>query len=137
MEMENSNFLDQKRHFLQPLWDGKQSLTGKRILIWSEQGVGDTIMWCSRLSLLLSQAEHCILECQPKLVPLLKRSFPNVEVKAENRDLDTSRDDFDFHLPMGSLYKNFVKELSSNDKADAYLIPDPDRVKYWKKRLSP
>ena len=92
-------------------------------------------MWCSRLSLLASQAEHCILECQPKLVPLLKRSFPNVEVKAENRDLDISRDDFDFHLPMGSLYKNFIQEISITDKNDAYLVPNPDRVKYWKKRL--
>ena len=129
------NFLDQKRHFLQPLWDGKQSLTGKRILIWSEQGIGDTINWSTCLPLITSQAQHCILECQPKLVPLLKRSFPNVEVKAENRDLDISRDDFDFHLPMGSLYKNFIQEISITDKNDAFLVPDPDRVKYWKKRL--
>ena len=34
---------------------------------------------------------------QSKLVPLLKRSFPNVEVKAENRSLDLQRNDFDFN----------------------------------------
>ena len=117
------------------MWDGKQNLSGKRILLWCEQGVGDTIMWASRLSLVASQAKHCILECQPKLVPLLKRSFPDVEVKAENRSLDQQRNDFDYHLPMGSLYKNFVKELSSNNKTDAYLVPDPSRVDYWKERL--
>ena len=117
------------------MWDGNQNLNGKRILLWCEQGVGDTIMWASRLSLVASQAKHCILECQPKLVPLLKRSFPDVEVKAENRSLDQQRNDFDYHLPMGSLYKNFVKELSSNNKTDAYLVPDPSRVEYWKKRL--
>ena len=126
---------DKHRHFVQPMWDGKQSLSGKRILLWCEQGVGDTIMWASRLSLVASKAEHCILECQPKLVPLLKRSFPNVEVKAEDRSLDQQRDDFDYHLPMGSLYKNFIKELSLNDKTDAYLVPDPSRVDYWKERL--
>ena len=54
--------------------DGKQSLTGKRVLIWSEQGVGDTIIGALAYHL-ASQAEHCILECQPKLVPLLKRSL--------------------------------------------------------------
>ena len=59
----------------------------------------------STLSLLASKAKHCILECQPKLVPLLKRSFPNVEVKAEDGRLDVERNDFDYHLPMGSLYK--------------------------------
>ena len=126
---------DKQRHFMQPMWDGTQSLKNKRILLWSEQGVGDTIMWSSRLSLLISKAKHCILECQPKLVSLLKRSFPNVEVKAEDRTLDQQRDDFDYHLPMGSLYKNLVQELSTNDTADPYLIPDPVRVNYWKDRL--
>ena len=120
---------------MQPMWDGQQSLVGKRILLWCEQGVGDTIMWSSRLSLIASQAKHCILECQPKLVPLLKRSFPNVEIKSEDRSLDTQRHDFDYHLPMGSLYKNFIQEVSKTDKADAYLVPNHLRVDYWKKRL--
>ena len=43
-----------------------------------------------------NRAEHCILECQDKLIPLLKRSFPNVEVKPVDRSLDSERDDFDF-----------------------------------------
>ena len=48
---------------------------------------------------------------------------------------DTLRDDFDFHLPMGSLYKNFIQKITTTDKVDAFLVPNPDRVKYWKKRL--
>ena len=70
-----------------------------------------------------------------KLVPLLKRSFPNIEVKAEDRSLDTQRNNFDFHIPMGSLYKNLSIETFQKTKVDAYLTPDPDRVDYWKKRL--
>ena len=77
---KTAKFLPQQRHFLQPLWDGTQSLNGKRILLWCEQGIGDTINWSSCLSLVTAQAEHCILECPEKLVPLLERSFPNVEV---------------------------------------------------------
>ncbi|MDB9772726.1 tetratricopeptide repeat protein [Alphaproteobacteria bacterium] len=133
---KTKEFLSQERHFLQPSWDGKKSLNGKRILLWSEQGIGDTIMWSSCLSLVSSQAKHCILECQEKLVPLLERSFPNVEVKPENRSLDKERDDFDFHLPMGSLYKHFIHEIEKNAKVDAYLIPDPVRVNFWRKRLN-
>ena len=129
-------FLSQQRHFSQPLWDGIQSLNGKRILLWCEQGIGDTLNWSSCLSLVTAQAEHCILECQEKLVPLLKRSFPNVEVKAVNKSLDAVRDDFDFHLPMGSLYKHFLQEITKNTKPDAYLVPDPVRVTFWKERLN-
>jgi len=76
------------------------------------------------------------VECQQKLVPLLKRSFPNVEIKAVDNSIDSKRDDFDFHLPMGSLYKHFIPEISQNSKVDAYLIPDPFRVKFWSKRLN-
>jgi len=133
---KTAQFLTNERIFIQPMWDGSQSLKDKRILLWHEQGIGDTLNWSSCLSLLASQAKHCILECQDKLVPLLQRSFPNVEVKPEDRSLDTNRDDFDYHLPMGSLYRHFLSEITQNTKPKAYLIPDPDRVNYWRERLT-
>ena len=133
---KNPEFLSKERSFIQPMWDGSQSLKDKRILLWSEQGIGDTLNWSSCLSLLDSQAKHCILECQNKLVPLLQRSFPNVEVKYEDRSLDMYRDDFDYHLPMGSLYRHFLSEITQNTKPKAYLVPDPDRVNYWRERLN-
>ena len=123
------------RHFLQPQWDGIESLHDKRIMIWCEQGIGDTLNWSSCLPLVASKAKHCILECQEKLVPLLQRSFPNIEIKAEDRSRDIERDDFDYHLPMGSLYKHFLDDIIKDPKPDAYLVPDPDRVNYWKERL--
>ncbi len=132
---KTSRFLPKKRHFSQPLWDGRKSLNGKRILLWSEQGVGDTINWSSCVPLLASQADHCILECQEKLVPLLTQSFPNVAVKPENRSSDSDRSDFDFHLPMGSLYRHFISKISPDAKTDAFLAPDPVRVNFWKNRL--
>ena len=133
---KTNNFLSQQRHFSQPLWDGKKSLNGKRILLWCEQGIGDTLNWSSCLSLVASQAKYCILECQEKLVPLLERSFPNIEVKSVNKSLDLERDDFDFHLPMGSIYKNYIHKIEQNTKIDTYLIPDPVRVNFWKERLN-
>ena len=132
---KTKNMLSQLRHLPQPLWDGQESLKGKRILIWSEQGIGDTLNWVSRLPLITSQADHTILECQEKLVPLLERSFPNIEVKSEDRSLDSNRNDFDIHLPMGSIYKYLIEEILKNPKVDPYLIPDPIRVNFWKERL--
>jgi len=37
---------------------------------------------------------------------------------------------------MGSLYKHFISEILKKNKVDAYLTPDPERVKYWKDRLN-
>ncbi|MDC1291226.1 tetratricopeptide repeat protein [Planktomarina temperata] len=124
-----------ERHFSQPLWDGKKSLEGKRILLWHEQGIGDTINWSSCIPLVANQAQHCTLECPEKLIPLLAQSFPNVEIKPENKNLDSKRDDFDFHLPMGSLYKHFIPKISQNAESDAFLIVDPVRVNFWRERL--
>ena len=132
---KTDKFLSQQRHFTQPLWDGKSSLKGKRVFLWSEQGIGDTLNWSSCLPLITAQAKHCIVECQEKLVPLLGRTFPNVEIKAVDKSLDLQRDDFDIHLPMGSLYKHFLKEIIQNPKPNAFLVPDPVRVNYWKERL--
>lgn len=125
----------QQRNFTYPKWDGKTSLKDKTILLWYEQGIGDTMNWSSCLNLLTSCAKHVILECQEKLVPLLSRSFPNVEVKAQDRSKDADRDDFDLHLPMGSLYKHFIDEILENGMASSYLVADPVRVQYWKDRL--
>ena len=127
--------VETKRQFSKPLWDGKKNLKGKKILLWCEQGVGDTVNWSSRLPLILSLTDYCTLECQEKLVPLLTQSFPNVEIKAQDRRHDSLRDDFDFHMPMGSLYKHFIPEISQNTKPDAFLTPDPVRIKFWRKRL--
>ena len=130
-----------KEHFLQnrdfsiPVWDGQKNSQGKRILLWSEQGIGDTINWSSRLPLISSQAQYCTLECPEKLVPLLRRSFPNIEIKSEDRSRDTMRDDVDFHLPLGSLYKQNLLISSQNYRAKAFLIPDNCRVGFWKGNL--
>ena len=133
---KTQKLIKKQRKLIQPLWDGKQNLHDKTILLWSEQGIGDTLNWTSCLSFISTQAKHCILECQPKLVPLLKRSFPNVEIKPEDRSFDTNRDDFDFHLPLGSLYKHFIDKIEDNDSISAHLVPDPKRVNFWRERLS-
>jgi tetratricopeptide (TPR) repeat protein len=123
------------RKFSQPVWDGQASLAGSRVLVWHEQGVGDTVNWSFYLPLLASKAKHCILECPSKLVPLFTRSFPNVEVKPENRSFDKVRTDFDYHIPIGSLCRQFLPEIERRECRDAYLIPDIDRVRFWRDRL--
>ena len=126
---------EKKRKFSKPMWDGKEILKGKKVLLWCEQGVGDTINWSSRLPLIASLAERCTLECPAKLVPLMARSFPNIEVKPEDRNNDEQRNDFDYHLPLGSLYRLFLPEILKESKPDAFLLPFPARIKFWTKRL--
>ena len=132
---KSSKFFSQYRCFSKPRWDRKLSLINKKLLLWSEQGIGDTLRWSSCLNFLSNNKSKIILECKEKLVPLLKRSFPDIEIKAENKKNDLQRNDLDFHLPMGSLYNDFFNDIINNYKIDPYLIPDPIIVNFWRKRL--
>ena len=127
-----AKFLSKERHFSQPLWDRIQTLKDETILLWGEQGPGDMTIWSSCLQHLNSVAGHCILECSEKLVSLFARSFPNIEVKIANSSLDAERDEFDFHLPLGSLFRHFIPQISEDTETKAFLVPDPIRVKFWK-----
>ena len=64
---------------LAPVWDGS-SLADKTILVYGEQGIGDEIMFASCLPELIEQADRCLVACEPRLVPLFRRSFPTATV---------------------------------------------------------
>ncbi len=86
------------RTYAQPLWTGKPR-GGERVLLWSEQGVGDEIMFAGFVPLAAGSGQACVLECDPRLKPLFARSFPRVEVLARGETLPG----FGAHLPTGSL----------------------------------
>ena len=133
---KTSNNFDQRRHFQQPIWDGKKTLKDKTILVWGEQGPQDMIIWSSALEYLNSLSTHCIFECREKLVPLFSRSFPNITVEVEKKSLDYSRNEFDFHIPMGNLFKCFLSKVSKRKVCKPFLKTDMKRVHYWKTRLN-
>src|SRR5579862_4956335 len=56
-------------------WNGTP-LRGRSIFVHSEQGIGDQVMFASCLPDLLKEAGPSFVECDPRLVPLFARSFP-------------------------------------------------------------
>jgi len=63
------------RDFTQPPWQGGD-LPGKTILVASEQGIGDEVMFAGQVPDLLDAAAHVVLECAERLLPVFERSFP-------------------------------------------------------------
>ncbi len=62
-----------ERHYNIPRWDGAP-LTGRTILLWAEQGFGDTIQFMRYAALVAEQAGNIVLECQtPAMRPLTER----------------------------------------------------------------
>jgi hypothetical protein len=48
------------------------------VLVWAEQGIGDELLFASHLGLLAERCDRLCYECDPRLRPLLERSFPDV-----------------------------------------------------------
>ena len=81
MALAPGRAVNRPRPFEQPAWDGGP-LDGKTLLVWSEQGVGDEIMFASLLPEIIAQAGQVLIECESRLVPLFARSFPTADVFA-------------------------------------------------------
>ncbi|CAO3352269.1 tetratricopeptide repeat protein [Azospirillum palustre] len=123
--------------FPQPAWTG-QPLGGNRLLIWGEQGIGDEIQFASLLPLLVRAGVRCVLECEPRLVPLFTRSLPEVEVVARGWPPDANltrteaadpvRGPIAAQIPAGSLPRLLADAGGAPSSAAPYLLADPARA---------
>ena len=118
----------------QPGWQG-ENLTGKSILVWSEQGIGDQILFASLLPELIERTRCCTLLCQPKLATLFARSFPDAHVTAQINATDLA-DAFDVQVAAGSAARWLRPTLASFPNRPSYLVADPQRIAYWRKRFA-
>ena len=117
-----------------PQWSG-EPLAGRSILIWREEGIGDEIRFSSCLSDALEVLRASVTyECDHRLRGLYARSFPNITVREEDVT-HADIDEFDVHMPAGSLPGMFRRSLAEFPADGAFLKADPDRVAVWRQRL--
>jgi len=124
-----------KRKFEVPQWGGER-LAEDRLLVWGEQGLGDELWFLGILNEVRELCNKVTVECQPRLVSLLQRSFPDVSVRASNLSPSASCD-YDFHIPAGSLMGIFRNHINNFKKFKPYLKPQPARSKDFLEKLKP
>jgi len=122
-----------KKDVPQPLWSGNESLSGKTILLYSEQGFGDAIQFCRYAALVAARGARVILEVQPALTRLLS--------DLDGVDTIISRGDplpaFDYHCPLLSLPLAFATRPETIPASETYLHADSDIRAHWAERLGP
>jgi Flp pilus assembly protein TadD len=117
---------------VQRAWQG-ESLQGRRLLLWAEQGFGDTVQFIRFARDIAARGAHVSVLAQPDLAELL-RSAPGVsEVIAQGSVLPP----YDYHCPLLSLPHHLgVSATPAELHAEfAYLTPTPGRVEEWRTRL--
>ena len=73
-----------------PYWNG-EDLTGRHVLVWTEQGIGDEIMLAGLLGDLLERRSKITVLCSGRVLPTLARSFPTIDFLPKPEDKDYSK----------------------------------------------
>src|SRR4029077_14554568 len=117
-------------HYSDPLWDGLP-LAGRRLLLHSEQGLGDTLQFIRYVNVVRRFGDSIVVAVQQELIPLLAHSgFPSLAPR------DGARPQFDIHSPLMILPYILKTELGTIPRDVPYLAPDRQRFEHWRGRLS-
>ena len=115
-----------------PRWRG-ESLAGRALLAWSDQGLGDGIMAARYLPLAKERgARRVTVECEPELARLL-RTVPGVdEVLATGGPPAKA----DFQIPLMSLPLAFGTRVETIPRKVPYLFVPEELRRAWAGRLA-
>ena len=115
----------------------------KRIIIMCEQGLGDEIMLVSMINDIKDRFGYCeiTVACEPRLVALFQRSFPNLVLKAHQtqrrdgriyRTIQDHDDQYDGYCLIADYLPFLRPSLTSFPSQNAYLKADHARINHWR-----
>ena len=108
---------------LQDLADAR----GMRVLVWAEQGLGDTLQFSRYVPMLTARGASVTFEVPESLRGLLGRMEQGAQVVARDRAPGT----FDWQLPLLSLVRLFGTQPTTIPPVTPGLSAPADRVAYW------
>ena len=117
-----------------PVWQRGQDLSGKRLAVLAEQGLGDTLQFCRYAPLLVARGASVTLVVQPSLAYFLGQQphlGSDVVVVSAGQPLRRP----DLQCSMLSLPHRFATELADLPAALPYLVAPLDVQAAWKSRL--
>ncbi|NLC24869.1 MAG: tetratricopeptide repeat protein [Oxalobacter sp.] len=117
------------------VWLGEESLQGKTILLYHEQGLGDTIQFCRYARLVSARGAKVIMHVQAPLAALLKNLEGVDEFIVGPRSPDDVLPAFDVCCPMMSLPLALKTTLETIPGETPYLTADPEKTAFWETRL--
>lgn len=115
-----------------PTWQGENP-SGKRLLVWNEQGFGDALLYARFLPDLAARGARVTFLCEAALGRLMRQSLkPGIEVA----DLATPPPDADLHVSIMSLPHLLGVTLETIAADAPYLIPNAAEVENWRQELT-
>jgi len=113
-----------------PDWAG-ESLAGRNILIYAEQGLGDIIQFCRYVPMLSERGANVSLLAPANLLRLLSSLHGKCRVLSSL----TGYDRFDYRCALMSLPYRLGTRLDNIPAPTPYLSVDARRVEHWRDRI--
>jgi tetratricopeptide (TPR) repeat protein len=117
------------RRFSQPRWNG-EDLRGRRILLYAEQGLGDTLMTFRYVPLVVARGGRVLLQCQTSLVPLVAGQGGVEQVIADDQPVPAVD-----QCPLMSLPGVFGTRLDTIPASVPYIQAPAELAHIWNARL--
>jgi ADP-heptose:LPS heptosyltransferase len=128
--MPPKSFPDFYRH----LWLGQDDVAGKTVLVFADEGFGDTIQFARYVPMLAARGARVILSVEEALRPLLSGLSGVAQCLPKPAP---SLPPCDLHCPIGMLPLAFGTRLETIPSAASYLPPPAEtRVQHWERRLA-
>lgn len=114
-------------------WSGAEDLRGRTILLFAEQGFGDTFQMLRYVPLVAKRGAHVLLHLPAGLhrLRLVNELAPGVTLVEPGQALPP----FDLFCPLMSLPLAFASDESTLPRDAPYLRTSPARVEHWRQRL--
>ncbi|WP_343649919.1 tetratricopeptide repeat protein [Herbaspirillum sp.] len=125
---------DPYRHAAIPAWNGGSTLLGKRILLWAEQGQGDTIQFSRYVQQIVQAGAEVVLELPSSLLRLM-HSLPcadRIRLLAIGQELPG----VDAQLPLMSLPLVCNTSVATIPAELPYLVAEPALQQQWAARIT-
>jgi tetratricopeptide (TPR) repeat protein len=119
------------RAFKKPPWDGSP-LQGKTILVYAEQGLGDTIQFARYLPLVQRRGGKVAFECPPALIRLFAGIVGADQIIPAGGVLPI----FHENIPLMSLPGLFGTTLATIPADIPYLVAEHDNVLHWRREMN-
>jgi hypothetical protein len=116
-----------------PEYNGLQDIVGKTVLVYYEQGFGDSIQFVRFAKLLKDKGAVVVLVTKPQLYELFKHSLPEMTVFHADEQLPP----YHYHVALMDLPKCFNTTIDTIPYPTPYLSVDDTQQKSWQERLGP
>ena len=120
------------RHQEFPLLTDLNEISGKSVLVWGEQGYGDTIQFSRFIEKLIELKADVIFEVQEPLKELLQNSFLHPKIISQEESTGV----IDFQIPLVSLPLLFSTNFNNIPSTNSYIRADEENLIFWRDKLN-